>query len=45
MAYIMGFSDEIEIKKHNIRLCDSLEYAKAGTLDKKLRELFPELKK
>ena len=44
MAYIMGFSDEIEIKKHNIRLCDSLEYAKAGTLDKKLKELFPELK-
>ena len=44
MAYIMGFSDEIEIKKHNIRLCDALKYAKEGTLDKKLRELFPELK-
>ena len=45
MSYIMGFSDEIEIKKHNIRLCDSLKYAKAGTLDKKLQELFPELKR
>ena len=45
MAYIMGFSDEIEIRKHNIRLCDALKYAKEGTLDKKLEELFPELKK
>ena len=45
MAYIMGFSDEIKIEKHNIRLCDALEYAKAGTLDKKLQELFPELKR
>ena len=45
MSYIMGFSDEIEIEKHNIRLCDALEYAKAGTLDEKLQELFPELKR
>ena len=44
MAYIMGFSDEIKIKKHNIRLCDALKYAKEGTLDQKLHELFPELK-
>lgn len=44
MAYIMGFSDEIEIKKHNIRFCDALKYAKEGTLDQKLHELFPELK-
>ena len=43
LAYIMGFSNEIEIKKHNIKLCDTLEYAKDGTLDDKLRELFPEL--
>ncbi len=45
LSYIMGFSDKIEIKRHNICLCDALEYAKAGTLDKKLEELFPELKK
>lgn len=43
LAYIMGFSNEIEIKKHNIKLCDTLEYAKGGTLEDKLKELFPEL--
>lgn len=43
LAYIMGFSKEIEVKKHNIRLCDALEYAKNGTLENKLKELFPEL--
>lgn len=45
LAYIMGFSDRIEIKKHNIRLCDSLKYAKDGTLDQQLRKLFPDLKR
>ena len=43
LAYIMGFSSEIEIEKHNIKLCDTLEYAKNGTLEDKLRELFPKL--
>ena len=43
LAYILGFSDEISIDKHNIRLCDTLEYAKNGTLEEKLAELFPEL--
>lgn len=43
LAYIMGFSDEITIEKHNIKLCDALEYAKNGTLEDKLKELFPEL--
>lgn len=43
LAYIMGFSDEIEITKHNIKLCDSLKYAKDGMLEEKLNELFPEL--
>ena len=43
LAYILGFSKDIEIKKYNIRLCDALEYAKNGTLEQKLRELFPEL--
>lgn len=44
LSYILGFSNEIEIDKHNIRLCDALEYAKNGTLEMKLEELFPELK-
>ena len=43
LAYILGFSKDIEIKKHNIRLCDALKYAQDGTLERKLRELFPEL--
>lgn len=43
LAYIMGFSDEIEITKHNIKLCDSLKYAKDCILEEKLNELFPEL--
>ena len=45
LSYIMGFSSEIEIEKHNIRMCDALEYAKEGTLNQKLMELFPELNK
>lgn len=40
LAYILGFSDEISIENHNIKLCDALDYAKAGTLEDKLVELF-----
>lgn len=29
LAYILGFCNEIEIGKHNIKLCDTLKYAKA----------------
>lgn len=43
LAYILGFRNETTIEKHNIRLCDTLEYAKNGTLKDKLVELFPEL--
>ncbi len=42
LAYILGFSGEGGVAKHNIELCDTLKYAKAGTLDEKLRELFAE---
>ena len=42
-SYILGFSNQIEIEKNNIRLCDALEYAKDGTLDQKLKTIFPEL--
>ena len=38
--YILGFSDEIRIAKNNIRLCDTLEYAKNGTMDAEMRKLF-----
>lgn len=40
LSYILGFQDKIKIDKHNIRLCDSLQYAKEGTLEEKLLELF-----
>ena len=40
LRYILGFSDEIHIEKNNIRLCDTLEYAKNGTLEEEMRKLF-----
>ena len=40
LSFLLGFSDEIEIKKHNIKLCDSLEYAKENELEGKLKEIF-----
>ena len=40
LRYILGFSDKIHIEKNNIRLCDTLEYAKNGTMEKELRKLF-----
>ena len=40
LRYILGFSDEIHIDKHNIKLCDTLEYAKNGTLEEEMRKLF-----
>lgn len=40
LRYILGFSDAIHIDNNNIRLCDTLEYAKRGTMDKEMRKLF-----
>ena len=40
LRYILGFSDEIHIDQHNIRLCDTLEYAKNGTMEAEMRRLF-----
>ena len=40
LRYILGFSDEIHIDKHNIKLCDTLDYAKNGTLEKEMKKLF-----
>ena len=40
ISYILGFSDEVNIPKHNFRQVDALPYAKEGTLDKLMDELF-----
>lgn len=40
LRYILGFSDEIHIEKNNIRLCDTLEYAKNGTMEAEMKKLF-----
>ncbi|MQN00596.1 MAG: restriction endonuclease [bacterium LCO1.1] len=40
LRYILGFSDKIRIEKHNIKLCDTLEFAKEGTLEDELSKLF-----
>ena len=40
LRYILGFSDEIHIDKYNIKLCDTLEYAKSGTLEGVMKKLF-----
>ncbi|MDY2781359.1 MAG: DEAD/DEAH box helicase family protein [Bulleidia sp.] len=39
-SFILGFSEDIHIEKDNLKLCDSLIYAKEGTLEEKLIELF-----
>ena len=38
--FILGFDEDVEIEKHNFRQVDALPYAKAGTLNEKLDELF-----
>lgn len=38
--FILGFADDVAIEKHNLRLLDSLEYAKTETLEEKLEEVF-----
>lgn len=38
--FLLGFSDEIHIDKHNIILCDTLEFAKNGTLEQELFKRF-----
>ena len=39
LQYILGFSDDVNIQ-HNIKRCDTLTYAKNGTLETELRKLF-----
>ena len=38
--FILGFDKDVEIKKHNFRQVDALPYAKEGTLDQLMDELF-----
>lgn len=38
--FILGFDEDVEIKKHNFRQVDALPYAKDGTLDQLMDELF-----
>ena len=40
LRYILGFSDNIQIENHNIRLCDTLPLAKEGSLAEKLDSIF-----
>ena len=40
LRYILGFSDEIHIEKNNIRLLDTLQFAKNGTLGQELEKIF-----
>ena len=39
-AYILGFAEDIEIKKHNLRLFDTLPSAQNGTLEQDLDRVF-----
>jgi hypothetical protein len=40
LSFLLGFSEDVKISKNNIRLCDSLLYAKDGSLEEKLKEVF-----
>ena len=40
LAFILGFTDEEMEIKHNLRQVDALPYAKEGTLEQKLDEIF-----
>jgi hypothetical protein len=42
MRFVLGFSEELEISEHHLRLLDALEYAKNGTLEKELDRVFGE---
>lgn len=39
-SYILGFADNTDELKHNFKQVDALPYAKEGTLDQKLDEIF-----
>lgn len=39
-SYILGFDEEVKITKHNFRQIDALPYAKDGTLQEKIDEIY-----
>jgi hypothetical protein len=39
-SYILGFDDDITIKNHNFKQVDALPYAKKGTLQQKIDEIY-----
>ncbi len=39
-SYILGFAEDMEIEKHNFRQVDALPYAKEGTLQQKIDEIY-----
>lgn len=41
-SYILGFDEDVKITKHNFRQVDALPYAKEGTLQQKLDEIYGE---
>ena len=41
-SFLLGFSDEVHIEKDNVRLCDSLKFAKEGDLEEELKKVFSE---
>lgn len=40
VRYILDFSEKIKIKKHNIKFCDTLKFAKAGNMESEVKKLF-----
>ena len=40
LRYILGFSNEIKIERNNIRLYDTLQCAKDGTMEAEMKKLF-----
>lgn len=41
-SYILGFDEDVKIQKHNFKQLDALPYAKEGTLEQKLDEIYSE---
>lgn len=39
-SYILGFDEEVKITKHNFKQIDALPYAKDGTLQEKIDEIY-----
>ena len=40
LSFLLGFSEEMKIDKHNIKKCDAMELAKGNYFEEELRKLF-----